>query len=264
MMDPRRVRGTTDWQYHEIVFDVAPNSQAINLGIWLRGKGQVWVRNFKFEEVGSSLPDISPPLSANSGITLVAPESAPPQPLAPLPTGWTFMIGGGPLQLQGSCDIGVDSAMTGSSQPIHSVRCNNRNQPSFGGAYYAFDSAPYRGKRVRISGWLKAAGIGAVANPRYSSAQGEAGLWLAIDLGTDSRQDRMEDRTVKGTTDWVYRDFVVDVPNGNGKMLVGFWMQGMGQVWVRDLKVEEVSANVSPSFLWNSPRAPAGPDLSLQ
>jgi hypothetical protein len=263
-MDDRRVRGSTDWQYHEVVFDVEQNSQWINLGIWLRGKGQVWARDLKFEQIGNSIPNASSALIASSGITLVPPEGAPPTPLAPLPTGWTFMGGGGPLQLPGRCEIGVDSTMAGSNQPIHTVRCSNRNQPSFGGAYFTFDSPQYRGKRVRISGWLKAVGIETVVNPRYSSAPGEAGLWLTMGSGTDTRQDRMQDRTVKGTTDWVYRDFVADVPPGNNRMMVGFWMQGTGQVWVRDLKVEEVSATVPPNFFWNDPSRPAGPDLSLQ
>jgi hypothetical protein len=47
-------------------------------------------------------------------------------------------------------------------------------------------------------------------------------------------------------------------------MMVGFWMQGTGQVWIRDLKVEEVSTAVPLNFFWNDPRHPVGPSLSLQ
>ena len=65
----------------------------------------------------------------------------------------------------------------------------------------------------------------------------------------------MQPRAVKGTTEWQYRDFVVDVPKDSRRSMLGFWMEGKGQLWVRDLKVETVSKKVPVNF---HPDAAAG------
>jgi hypothetical protein len=57
----------------------------------------------------------------------------PPEPLGPLPQGWTLM-GGGPHRLPGRCEIGVDTQLTAQDPQLFSVICANQNVPSFGGA----------------------------------------------------------------------------------------------------------------------------------
>jgi hypothetical protein len=73
----------------------------------------------------------------------------------------------------------------------------------------------------------------------------------------------MENRTIKGSTDWETRDFVVDIPDDARNLMAGYWMQGQGQVWMRDLKVEEVPLTVAVNFDLNRPRPDAIPALSL-
>jgi hypothetical protein len=79
-----------------------------------------------------------------------------------------------------------------------------------------------------------------------------------------TRMDRMQPRGVTGTSDWQYRDFVVDIPQDNNRFQIGFWAQGKGQIWVRDLVVEEVPASVPVNFFWEDDAKPVGPDLSLE
>jgi hypothetical protein len=54
----------------------------------------------------------------------------------------------------------------------------------------------------------------------------------------------MRDRAVTGWTDWEYRELVTDVPRDGQWFTIGFWLQGQGQVWVRDLQFEEVPDSV--------------------
>jgi hypothetical protein len=60
--------------------------------------------------------------------------------------------------------------------------------------------------------------------------------------------DRMQRGSLTGSSGWEYREFVVEVPKDSRRMLVGFWMEGKGQVWVRDLQVEVVSKKVPIDF----------------
>jgi hypothetical protein len=69
----------------------------------------------------------------------------------------------------------------------------------------------------------------------------------------------MQNRALKGTTGWEQREFVVDVPVDSNNLMVGFWMQGKGQVWMRDINVEEVPATVALTPFAGE----VGPDFSL-
>jgi hypothetical protein len=193
------------------------------------------------------------------------PPSDATQPLSPLPAGWSPMTGnGGPEALPGTCEIGVDGQKSMPDRQAYSVRCANKVLPSFGGARNTVQTARFRGKRVRVSAWLMASGVEGVSTPQYSGVAAEAGLWLGVGSPKDGmRMDRMQNRAIKGSTDWEYRDFIVDVPADNRQMMVGYWMQGTGQIWVRDFSIEEVPSTVAVNFLVNDPDRVVGPDLSL-
>ncbi|MDQ2642126.1 MAG: hypothetical protein M3Y79_16265 [Pseudomonadota bacterium] len=185
-------------------------------------------------------------------------------PLVPLAAAWSFMGNGGPMALPGRCEAGTDTSDSGAGTPVYSVRCENAVLPSFGGARTTLDVATYRGKRIRVSAELMAADVAAVPNPQYPDVPGEAGLWIGvITPGEGQRADRMQDRTIKGTTGWVKRDFVVDIPARARQVQAGYWMQGMGQVWMRNLKVEEVPTSVPVNFERTAIRQDVLPSLTL-
>jgi hypothetical protein len=158
-------------------------------------------------------------------------------------------MGRGPHESPGRCEIGLDPETSADGPQLFSVRCTNRDVPSFGGAFMWLDTSRYQGKRVRISGWLKVTGVEPVVSTRYPAAAGEAALYLA--LGSRSggmRVDRMQPRALKGSTGWEFRDFVVDVPKDSQRSMFGFYLEGKGQLWVRDLKAEQVSKKVPVNF----------------
>lgn len=178
------------------------------------------------------------------------PRTSNPEPLGPLPQGWSLM-GGGPHRLPGRCEIGVDTQLTAKNPQLFSILCANGNVPSFGGASKDIDSRRFQGKRVRISAWLKVEGLEAVAGAAggLPSAAGQASLFAAVGSPTTGiRRDRMSDQTITGSTDWVYREFVADVPRDGRRISIGFWLEGKGQLWVRDMQIEKVSKKVPLSF----------------
>jgi hypothetical protein len=192
------------------------------------------------------------------------PSMAADAPLGILPLGWSLMGNGGPLALPGRCDIGIDNQMSRDGPQVYSIHCTSNVLPSFAGARTSFDVAPYRGKRVRVSASLMAADIEHVPNAQYPDAPGEAGLWIGVGSPQDGlRTSRMPERTIKGSTGWETRDFVVDIPADANQLQAGYWMQGMGQFWMRDLKVEEVPLTVAVNWDRNEFGPDAMPDTSL-
>lgn len=199
-------------------------------------------------------------IAALIATTITGAAEGPATPLVPLPPAWGLMGNGGPLALPGNCEIGTDSQQSFDGKPLLSVRCANAALPSFGGARNTLDSSRYRGKRVRVSGWLMVTGVEDVTTAQYGNVAGEASLWLAVGSASNGfRQDRMQNRVLKGTTGWEQREFVADIPADNNNLMVGFWMQGKGQVWMRDINVEEVPATVALTPFAGE----IGPDFSL-
>jgi len=175
------------------------------------------------------------------------------------------MTNGGPLALPGRCDTGMDSQKFADLPALHSVRCTSAALPSWGGAYRTdVNVVALRGKRVRISASLRGEAIEKVATPQFSHIDGEGGLWIALGTPRDGLStNRMQERAIRGTTGWEARDFVVDIPEDANQLLTGYWMQGKGQMWVRDLKVEEVPLTVAVNWDRKAPNPGAAPDMSL-
>ncbi|HEY9733989.1 MAG TPA: hypothetical protein V6C89_18920 [Drouetiella sp.] len=54
-MFTRQIKNTTDWKRYEVVLDVPGKASQIWYGALLTGKGQMWVADFNFEEVGNDV-----------------------------------------------------------------------------------------------------------------------------------------------------------------------------------------------------------------
>jgi hypothetical protein len=179
--------------------------------------------------------------------------------LEPPPTGWGAMGMGGPYQLPGACELGVDADRAQAGQPNMSIRCD-QDVPSFGGLQQSFSSAPYLGKRVRFSGWLQVEGVEDVGD-----VAGGAGLWIAVP--TAERRPytaRLPDQALTGFSSWEYREIVVDVPAEGGPFIViGFWLEGRGQRWIRDLDIEVVAETVPTNLTVDWDKV-LQPNLSLE
>jgi hypothetical protein len=97
----------------------------------------------------------------------------------------------------------------------------------------------YRGRRVRLTGWVKTA-IGDYA--------GQAGLWMRVDGARDVLvADFMTDRAIAGTRDWAAYTVVLDVPRDAVGITFGLALTGAGQVWLDDLAFEVVGREVPPT-----------------
>ena len=148
-----------------------------------------------------------------------------------LPTGWgRFVSGSEPADYE----IGVDETVRHGGKASGFVRAKAAEPKGFATLLQDFRANDYRGKRLRLSGYVKADKI-----------DDRAGLWMRIDSDTKTLAfDNMQDRGIKGTSDWKKYDVVLDVPKDSVNIAFGILLRGKGQAWVDDLRFEVVGNDV--------------------
>jgi hypothetical protein len=95
----------------------------------------------------------------------------------------------------------------------------------------------YKGKRIKMTGYVKTAAV----------SVGWAGLRLEVNEPNAVHAriyDHMRDRKITGTTDWTKYELVLDVPEYATTITFGLQLEGQGQVWMDDLKLEVVDRTV--------------------
>jgi hypothetical protein len=141
------------------------------------------------------------------------------------PKGW-FLAGSKPAEYESD----VDAATTYGGAPSAFLRSKGAVPEGFGTLMQSFTATEYLGKRVRLSGFVKAENV-----TRW------AGLWMRVDKGTKPMAfDNMQRRAIKGSTGWMHYEVVLDVaPDATG-IAFGILMDGPGTVWINSVKVETV------------------------
>ena len=96
----------------------------------------------------------------------------------------------------------------------------------------------FRGKHVKLSGWMKTA--------IDTSSGTKAMLWIRVDASDGAiSSDFMTDRPVRDTRGWSAYDLVLDVPKDAIGITFGAILTGPGQLWVDDLLLQPVDASVA-------------------
>ncbi len=147
------------------------------------------------------------------------------------PAGWG---GGGE-----GYELRVDRTVKHGGKASGSIK-STATEPTWYGAFtQAFNPDDYRGKRLRMTAYVKSKDV-----------ENHAGLWMRIE-SIDGKgnyclsTDMMGDRPIKGTDDWKQYETVLDVPNEDSvQIFFGALLAGKGQVWVDDFKFEVVDKAV--------------------
>lgn len=127
-------------------------------------------------------------------------------------------------------------AHSGSSSMRLEAR-GNRRRSQWAASVQLVDATAYRGKRMRLRGYLRADDVDS------------GGLWVRVDGILEGKYamlalDNSEDRRVEGTQDWETREIVVDIPPEGVTILIGAMLTGDGELWVDDLSFEAVAEDV--------------------
>lgn len=159
---------------------------------------------------------------------------------AAVPQGW-HLAGDKPA----SYDTGTDSQVVYNDLPSAYLKSIEPVASGFGTLMQSFSAAKYAGKRLRLSAFVKSENV-----------QNWAGLWMRVDKGSQSVAfDNMQDRSIKGTSGWQQYEVVLDVPRDATGIFFGVLLSGSGSVWLNNVKLEVVGAEVPPTGSAESNRA---------
>lgn len=101
------------------------------------------------------------------------------------------------------------------------------------------------------------------AMARVTEVTGWAGLWLRIDGHANTiTLDNMEDRPLRGTTDWTEARIVLDVPEHAKILLFGALLSGAGAVDLARLRFEQADQTVPVTRPLSLPDLPQSLDFS--
>jgi hypothetical protein len=158
-----------------------------------------------------------------------------------VPAGW-IARGSHPQEYEMTVDRGVAHG----GQASASIKSGVDKPEGFGTLMQTFKADAYRGKRVRMSGYVKTADV------EQSTA-----LWMRVDGEYRSLTfDNMAGRSIKGTSDWQKYSVVLDVPDGSVAIAFGILLAGRGQAWVDDLQFDVVGKEVPSTNLEGTPSPP--------
>jgi hypothetical protein len=115
----------------------------------------------------------------------------------------------------------------------------------FGTLMQSIDAARYAGRRVRFSAVIRGREI-----------TDWAGVWLRVDTAQGTRVlDNMEDRALRGTTDWTEAGNVLDVGRDAVSVHFGVLLGGAGAVDLARPRFEVVGADVPVTRVARRPLA---------
>jgi len=143
-----------------------------------------------------------------------------------IPHGW-LAAGSNPENYEFILDIKNFYAGTASGL----LKAKNTNPTGFGTLMQDFSAQKYKGKRMRLTAFIKSKNV-----------KDWAGLWMKIEgAGHDVLGfDNMKNRAITGTTDWKKYEIVLDVPKDSKIIAFGILLSGKGEVWIDEVKFEEV------------------------
>jgi hypothetical protein len=165
-----------------------------------------------------------------------------------LPVGW-YIGGDAPKYYT----AGMDEQVKHSGSNAAFLQSKRRNPGTgYGTLMQCISAKSYQGKRVRLTSWLKT-----------NKVSDWASIWMRVD-GTDPNKslafDNMNDRPMKGTSDWQQCVVVLDVPMESTGICFGFLLDGKGKVWADDFQLEIVDNSVPVTNLkTTSPQKPDNP-----
>ncbi len=164
-----------------------------------------------------------------------------------VPKGW-MAAGSHPDKF----DMGVETTALPEQERVGYLKALEPTD-GFGTLMQHFNPTEFLGKRIRLE-----------ASVRSVDVSGWAGLWMRVDVnGKSDSFDNMQNRAIKGTTDWTRCSVVLDVSLKADTIALGILLDGSGRVWIKDIKFEVVDQNVPTTDLYPRVLADGPQNLGL-
>jgi hypothetical protein len=230
MLD-RPLVGSVDWQRYEMVIDVPAEATCIAIGAYLQGRGQVWFKELRFEEVAPTVSTTDQYAFGCVGIWDLEPVNLDftedehaslreGRPYISEARRWviSWEPNGPAYEMFRPTDVTFNGSPTACVRPVGKSDC--------GYLYQHFAAARYRGKRVRYSLFIKT-----------KRARLGASLFAGMfDTDNNDILQVMKENPVTGTKDWTKREREFDVPIDAYVIDFGAVLLGPGEMCLGGLK----------------------------
>lgn len=148
-----------------------------------------------------------------------------------IPEGW-FKAGSDPDKYE----MGLDNSVFKDGTSAAFIQSTANKIKGFGTLMQTCSANDYLGKKVKMTGYIKSENV-----------DDWAGLWLRVDgkKGTKSLSfDNMQDRPIKGTTDWTKCEIILNVPESSTTLNFGALLSGTGKIWFDKIEFEEAPSDI--------------------
>ena len=167
-----------------------------------------------------------------------------------LPKGW-FTAGNKPIEYE----FGIDNSVFQNGKSSAFIKSKIPKENEFGTLMQYISAENYFGKRLRLSGYIKS-----------DNVNGWCGMWMRIDgeMGEQFGFDNMQDRAIKGTSDWQKYEIVLDIPLESNAIAYGVMLNGNGKIWFDNFRIEAVERTVPVTNMrqeMSYPKEPINMDL---
>jgi len=145
-----------------------------------------------------------------------------------IPKGW-YKAG----NLPASYKFGIDNIVFkngGESAVIESI---DKNIDGFATIMQTCNARGFLGTKIKMTGYIKSENVA-----------DWAGMWLRVDSGTEGEFlsfDNMQDRPIKGNSDWTKCEIILDVPAGSSTLNFGALISGTGKIWFDNISFQILS-----------------------
>ncbi len=218
----RPVPANCNWTQYDIVMDVPQGNTVLTFGAFIDGPGTLWVDEVRLEEVdavpastGGQFSDRPTNLDFETGLT-------------------TWLADG---TYPGGYEIGLDDkdAHGGKASAYIKSKRGLATGSDTASLEQWFDPSQFRNKRIRVTGYF-----------RSDNVVDNIVMWLvakSANVRAANVAKVVEDKT-RGERGWQEFSLVVDVPRDCLLIDVTLSLEGQGNVWFDDLKIEIVDRNV--------------------
>jgi len=156
-----------------------------------------------------------------------------------LPKGW-FAAGDSPKKYE----MGIDKGAGQDGKNAATIKSIETNISGFGTLMQQCKAEKYAGMKIKMSAMVKSVNV-----------TNWSGLWLRVDQAGSSQPlafDNMQDRAIKGTTDWKKYEIILDVPSNASILAFGALIAGTGQIWFDHIMFEIVGESEKTTGLATS------------
>lgn len=125
-------------------------------------------------------------------------------------------------------DMGGDPTVSHGSANGGFIKSKVATINGFGTYLTSIPPGQYRNQAIKLSAYIKTVNVA-----RY------AGMWMRVDAGSQILSfDNMGTRPLIGTKDWAQYEIILDVPESSTAIVFGILIDGTGEAYIDDLKLE--------------------------